>query len=97
MHWQFGGAPLQAPVTATVTLPPLTTVASCAMPLQPVSSTPPFDVGRKVNCVGHALEEPFSVAIPPSCRRPAPGRPATLLTDDEPVGAMQNTDAKVGR
>ena len=35
-------------------------------------------------------------AVPFSLSLPRPGRPATALTDDDPVGAMQNIDARVG-
>src|SRR3954462_4628355 len=36
------------------------------------------------------------VAVPFSFSFPRPGRPATLFTADDPVGATQNSDASVG-
>ena len=59
------------------------TLASCEMPVHPVSSTPLLTVGRKAARVGQEPPDPFtpfSEPIPPRFRRPGPGRPATLLT-----------------
>src|SRR5262245_14343051 len=71
----------------------------CESPSSAVSTySPPrsVNVGFRVRCDSDDAHQGNPSALPLIVTRPGPGRPATLLTEDDPVGPMQKTAPSVG-